>query len=112
MRREAEIVVRRQIDDRAVVKRRLWLLLVFEDAELPVQALLFERVQFGREVRERIAPHDVGSAVRKELSREVGHQTVDLLQLVGRREKHDAEEAAVFWHAEAGAVNAEDASRA
>ena len=59
MRRQAEIVVRREVDDAAVIERRRGLLLVFEDAKRAVQPLLFEGVQFCRKVRERVAPHDV-----------------------------------------------------
>ena len=40
MRRQAEVVVRREVDDLTVIEGRLRLLLVVEDAQLAVQALL------------------------------------------------------------------------
>ena len=48
MRRQPEVVVRREVDDLPVVDRRLRLLLVVEDAEMAVEALRFERVELGR----------------------------------------------------------------
>ena len=57
MRGQSQIVVRRKIDDGAVIERRLRFLFVFENAKLAVQPLSFERRQLRREVRERIASH-------------------------------------------------------
>src|SRR5262249_31067223 len=53
--REAEVVVRRQVDDVPVVNESRRLLLVIKDPETPVQALFLERVELGGEVTERIA---------------------------------------------------------
>ncbi len=47
MRREAEIVVRRQVDHRLVVEGGVGLRLAVEDTQLPIQALLLQRLQFG-----------------------------------------------------------------
>src|SRR6185369_17407428 len=69
MRGQAEIVVRREVDDAAVVEGGLRLLLVFENAKAAVQPLFFKGIQFRREVRERIAPHTV-LAVREKALRE------------------------------------------
>ena len=57
MRRQAEVIIRREIDDRTMIDGRLRLLLVFENAELPVQTLRLEPVQFIREIGQRIASH-------------------------------------------------------
>ena len=43
MRRQAEVVVRRQVDDRLVIVGRVRLGLAFEDAQLAIQALLLQR---------------------------------------------------------------------
>ena len=45
MRRQAEIVVRRQVDDRFVIDRRVRLLLVLENPQLAVQLLFLEGVE-------------------------------------------------------------------
>ena len=58
MRRQAQIVVRGQVDDLALVERGRRLLLALENAQSPVQALLFERVELGGEIGERVATHD------------------------------------------------------
>ena len=55
MRRQTEIVVRREIDDRLVVERGVRLLLVVEDAQPAVEVLLLERVELVAQVGERIA---------------------------------------------------------
>ena len=57
MRRQAEVVVRRQIDDRAVVERGVRLLLVVEDAQVPIEVLLLERVELVAQVGERVLTH-------------------------------------------------------
>ena len=54
MRRQAEIVVRGEVDDLAVVERARVALLAFEDAEVTIEALLLERVELAGEVVERI----------------------------------------------------------
>src|SRR6185312_7026176 len=62
---------------------------------------------------------DDSSAVRyasgsglKELPGEAGHETVDLGQLLRRRQEYDAEKSAFRGHAESRAVDAEHAGRA
>ena len=42
MRRQAEIVVRREIDDRLVIEGRVRALLALEDAQLAIEALLLQ----------------------------------------------------------------------
>ena len=57
MRRETEIVVRREIDDRLVVEGRVGFRLAFEDAEPAIKALLLQRVEFGRRNARGIFSH-------------------------------------------------------
>ena len=57
MRRQAEVVVRREVDDRAVVERGVRLLLVFEDAQVAVEALLLQGVELVAQVGQRISAH-------------------------------------------------------
>ena len=57
VRRQTEIVVRREIDDRAVVERGVGLLLVVEHAQVPIEVLLLERVELVAEVGERVLTH-------------------------------------------------------
>ena len=57
MRRQAEVVVRREIDDLAVIERGLVALFAIENPEMAVQALLFERVEFAGQVGERVGAH-------------------------------------------------------
>ena len=45
MRRQAEVVIRREVDDLAMIERRLRLLLAFENAQVAVEPLLLERVE-------------------------------------------------------------------
>ena len=47
MRRQAEIVVRGEVDDRAAVEGRVRALLVLEHPQVAVDALRLERVDFG-----------------------------------------------------------------
>ena len=57
VRGEAEIVVRRQVDHRLVVERRVRRGLAFEDAQLAVEALLLQVVEFDGKKRKRIWSH-------------------------------------------------------
>src|SRR5439155_24027301 len=57
MRRQAEVVVRGEVDDLTVVERGLVALLTFEDSEMPVEALLLERIQLRGEMSKRIETH-------------------------------------------------------
>ena len=52
MRGQPEVVVRREVHDRAAVERRVRALLVLEHPEVPVEALRLERLQFRRQVTE------------------------------------------------------------
>ena len=76
MRRQPEVVVRREIDDRSVVERRVRPLFVFENAKAPVEVLLLQRVELVTQVRKRIAAH-AGSIVQARDRR-------------GRRQRRDA----------------------
>ena len=58
VRRQPEVVVRREVDHIAVVDGRPRFLLVFENAQLPVEPLRLERREFGRQVGQRIAAHE------------------------------------------------------
>jgi hypothetical protein len=57
MRRQTEIVVRRQIDHGLVVDGRMRLLLVVENAELAEELLLAQRVEFLPQISQRISAH-------------------------------------------------------
>ena len=57
MRRQAEIVVRRQIDDRLVIVGGVRFGLAFEDAQLSIQSLLLQASSSVAEKRQRIFPH-------------------------------------------------------
>ena len=46
MRRQTQVVVRREIDDRAMVEGRVGLLFTVEDAQATVQSLCLQRVEF------------------------------------------------------------------
>jgi hypothetical protein len=46
MRRQAQIVIRREIDDRAMVEGRVGLLFTVKDAQATVQSLCLQRVEF------------------------------------------------------------------
>ena len=54
VRREPEVVVRREVDDRLVVDGGVRLLLVLEDAQLAVEVLFLQRVELLAEVGERV----------------------------------------------------------
>ena len=58
MRRQPEVVVRREVDDLAAVDRRARGLLVVEHAQAAVEPLRLERVQFVAEKCERIGAHN------------------------------------------------------
>ena len=74
VRREPEIVVRRQIDDRSTLDRRVRPLLAIQHTHLPVEVLLVERVQVGGEIVERILAH--GRSVSKTSHKLPGGQPV------------------------------------
>ena len=57
VRREPEIVVRREIDDRAMVERGVGLLLVVEHAQVPIEVLLLERVELVAQKGKRVLTH-------------------------------------------------------
>ena len=57
MRRQSEVVVRREVDDRSMVERRVRLLFVVEDAEAAVEILLLERLELVAQVGQRIGAH-------------------------------------------------------
>src|SRR5581483_3086829 len=57
MGRQAQVVVRRQVHHLPVIERGLRPLLAFEDAEMTVEALLLQGVEFGLEKRKRVAAH-------------------------------------------------------
>ena len=63
MRREPEIVVRRQIDDRAVVDRCMRRLLAVEHAQRAEESLIAKGVQLTVEVCERIRAHSCFASV-------------------------------------------------
>jgi hypothetical protein len=54
MRRQAEVVVRGEVDDRLMVDRGGGLLFAVENAQPSIQTGLFERVELLPEIRERI----------------------------------------------------------
>ena len=54
MRRQPEVVVRREIDDRLVVERRPRALLLVEDAQAAIESLLLEAVQIVGQKLQRI----------------------------------------------------------
>jgi hypothetical protein len=47
MRRQAEVIVRRQVDDGLVIVRSCGFGLAFEDAQLAIKALLHQRLELG-----------------------------------------------------------------
>ena len=57
VRRQPEIVVRREVHDRPVVERGVSLLLVLEDSEPAIEILLFQRVELVSKVAKRIGAH-------------------------------------------------------
>ncbi len=57
VRRQTEVVVRRQVDDLTVVERALVGLFAVEHAQPPVESLLFQRIELGAEKSEGIATH-------------------------------------------------------
>jgi len=57
MRGQAQVVVRREVDDRLVVDGGMRLLLVVQDPELTEELLFAERVQFLSQVGERVVAH-------------------------------------------------------
>ena len=58
MRRQAEVIVGREIDDRLVIDRRVRLLLPVEHAQMAIEPLVAEGVQFVIEIGERVGAHD------------------------------------------------------
>ena len=52
MRGETEIIVRGEVNDLSMVEGRRRLLFALENPQLPIQTLLFECVELGREVGE------------------------------------------------------------
>jgi hypothetical protein len=58
MRGQAEVVVRREVDDLAAVEGGIGFLFAFEHAKAPIQTLLFEGIELGGEVSERVVAHD------------------------------------------------------
>ena len=59
MGRQAEVVVRREVDDRLVIDRGVRFLLVVENPQLAIQLLLLQGVELGSEIGERIEAHSV-----------------------------------------------------
>jgi hypothetical protein len=57
MGRQPEVVVRRQVHDLPMIERAPGLLLAFENPQMPVETLLFEGVEIGREECKRICSH-------------------------------------------------------
>ena len=57
MRRQPEIVVRGEIDDRAMVERGVRLLLAVEHTQTTIETLRLERFQLVREIPQRIGAH-------------------------------------------------------
>ena len=65
VRRQTEVVVRRQVDDRAAVDRGARLLLVVEHAQPAIEALVAQRLELGREIAERILAHRASIGVAR-----------------------------------------------
>jgi hypothetical protein len=57
---EPEIVVRRQVDDHAVVDCRERLLRALQHAQAAVEPLLFQALDLGGQIRERVGAHEDG----------------------------------------------------
>ena len=57
MRRQAEIVVRREVDDGPAVEVRRGLLAIVENAQRAIEALLTQRVELSVEEGKRIGAH-------------------------------------------------------
>ena len=115
MRRQPEVVVRREVDDLPIVERRRRLLLVVEDAEMAVQALLLQRIELGGEVGERIGrgqrqPREPRQA-RRESRRERGESRRSRGAHPERRGRRCAG-SHPRGSPEAGAVDAQHARRA
>ena len=70
MRRQTEIVVRRQVDDRTVVEGGVRLLLVVENAQVAVEVLFFQGIELFAQVGKRICAHpgEYSPAVRHPLA--------------------------------------------
>jgi hypothetical protein len=52
-----QIVVRREIDHMVMIDRRRGLLLVVQDAQRPIETLLLQGVELGREIGKGIEAH-------------------------------------------------------
>ena len=101
--RQAEVVVRGEVDDRSVVDVRSRPLSAIEHARRPEEAVASKGVQLTCEKIERITRRHVsleGNVLAEILGRERGHQRVHLPQLVGRREEDDSQEPVRGRHAE------------
>ena len=57
MSRQAQIVVRRKVHDRPVVDSCVCFLFILENAQIPVELLFLQRVEFLSEVGERVMAH-------------------------------------------------------
>jgi hypothetical protein len=86
MRRESEVVVGRQVDDRSVIDRGVSGLLAVEDTQGAEEPLLAKHVQLSIKVRERVRTHASLASSRDEpsssISRDEPHRKSRAMSLI------------------------------